>query len=93
MKTIKENRLGQGPIIIAIGELIIIAIAAGAILVGMSTLSVCEGNGLVDIGAGLALLGAGGVALVVRTPTALLAGAPGAVIIVIGAILAYLAHC
>jgi hypothetical protein len=93
MSQLRGNHSGQGPIVLAIGYLVVIAIGAGAILVGMAGLPICEGNGLVDIGVGLAVLGVGGVGLTIRTPWALVAGAPGAVIIVVGAALAYLAHC
>lgn len=93
MPRLHGDRSGQGPIVLAIGYLIIIVIAAVAIFAGMAALPTCTGNGLVDIGVGLAVLGAGGAGLTVRTPWALIAGTPGAVIIIVGSALAYAAHC
>lgn len=88
-RDMRRNESGQAPVI-AVG---VIAALVGLvlILVGVTQLGTNEGVGLIEIGLGLMILDVGGFA-VIRTPTILIGGVPGFVILVIGVILTQTSH-
>lgn len=86
---IHRNQRGQGPLIIVAA--IVALVGLGIIIYGVSLLATAEGLGLIDIGVGLILLDVGGF-VVIRTPTVLIGGIPGGVIIIIGIFLSQLGH-
>ncbi len=88
-RSIRRNSRGQGPLIFA--SIIIWIVGLALIVYGVGIVGLHLGDGLIAIGAGLLLLDVGGF-VSFHNPAILVYGTPGAVIILIGAVLAALGH-